>query len=87
MTTVIPPKISVISSALLSQSAPDETTLYLQQWNDQQFIVIAPTVTEFKRQMPLTIQNPTDETVRISCETVVAYFDVITDINSMISTK
>ena len=86
-TIVIPPKISVISPALLSQSAPDKATLYLQQWDDQQFIVIAPTVTEYKRQMPLTIHNPTNEPVRISCETVVAYFDVITDINSMISTS
>jgi len=85
MTTVIPPKTSVISPALLSQSSPDGTTLYLQQWDDQQFIVIAPTVTEYKRQMPLTLHNPTKKTVRIPFETVVAYFDAITDINGMIS--
>ena len=84
-TTVIPLKTSVISPSLLSQSTPDETTLYLQQWDDQQFIVIAPTVTDYKREMPLTIHNPTNEAIRVPCETVVAYFDAITDINSMIS--
>ena len=84
-TTILPPKKHVSEITVLSKTAPYGTTLYLEKNPVSEFEIVAPCVTEYQgREMWCTIYNPTDQQMKIPCETVIGYLDIVTDITSMI---